>query len=374
MDFELSDEQNMLRDSVARFAREKYDFAERQRIMASATGNSEAHWATFAEMGWLALPFAEEDGGLNGTVVDMAVVAEALGAGLTVEPLLASVVLGGKLVEALGTPDQRGRILPALAEGKMKLALAQGEPTSRYHLSQVTTTARAAADGYVLNGHKSVVLHAASADVLLVVARTAGDVSDEVGISVFLVPADAKGIRRQDYMLADGQRVSDLWFEDAPAELLGAETGAAFASLETVVNAAMCVFCAEAVGAMRSVLEMTRDYTATRNQFGKAIGDNQIIQHRLVDMFTAVEEAKALTDMTAMRVAQGHERAPHLVSAMKVKVGEAARFVGAQGVQLHGGIGMTDAYPVGHYFKRLMVLDVLFGDVAYHLGRYADAI
>lgn len=369
MDFELSEEQGMLQDSVARFIEDKYQFASRQELAASAQGYSDANWTTFAEMGWLSLPFDEAYGGLNGSVVDMGVVAETLGTGNTLEPLLASVLLGGKMIESLGDETQKSTFLPAVIEGRRKLALAYSEPAAGFDLSFVETTAA----GGVLNGHKCVVLNAASADTLIVVARTSGDVDDETGLSAFLVDANASGLRRQDYTLVDGRRASDVWFVDTPAEPLG-DPGAAYVVLSKVIDEAICAICAEAVGSMTTVLDMTKDYVGTRQQFGRPIGDNQVIQHRIVDMFTAREEAKAITDMTLMKVAEGAPDRSHLVSGMKAKVGEAARFVGGQGVQVHGGIGMTDEYPIGHLYKRLMTLDALFGDMNHHLDQYAAGI
>lgn len=373
MNFELSAEQAMLKDSVERFVQDKYDFSQWQTLVGSDLGYSADNWTTFAQMGWLMLPFAEENGGLGGSAVDMAVVTEALGAGMTLEPLMSSVLLGGRLVEDLGDDVQREATIGAVADGSKKLALAYGEAAARFDLAYVETTAKKSGAGYVLNGRKSVVLHAASADRLIVIARTSGEANDAAGISAFLVDADAAGLRRQDYPMVDGGRASDVFLTDTPAELLG-EDGAALGALQRVIDEAICAVCAEAVGAMGRVLSVTKEYTATRNQFGKAIGDNQVIQHRLVDMFTAVEEAKAITDITTMRLAEGAENVTAQVSAMKAKVGESARFVGAQGVQLHGGIGMTDEYPIGHYFKRLMAIDVMFGDAAHHLTRFANTI
>jgi len=377
MNFELSEEQAMLRDSVQRFVQGRYDFAEWRAVAASASGMRTENWATYAEMGWLALPFAEENGGLGGTALDVNVITEALGAGMTMEPYLASVLLAGRMVELLGNPAQRAALLPEVAEGRQKLALAYGEVNARYDLSFVEATATAAEMGgsgdYRITGHKAVVLGAAVADQFVVIARTSGEVTDRDGLSAFLVSASAPGLRLQTYPLVDGQQAADLWLSDVPAQLLGAE-GQALSALEQVIDSASCAICAEAVGAMQVVLQMTRDYVSTRQQFGRAIGTNQVIEHRLVDMFTAVEEAKALTDITTMRLVEDPVAAAPEVAAMKAKVGQAARFVGAQGVQLHGGIGMTDEYPVGHYFKRLMVLDVLFGDSAHHLGRFADTL
>lgn len=363
----------MLKDSVERFVQDKYDFAQRKELASSLQGYSDENWAMFAEMGWLALPFSEDNGGLGGRAVDVGVVTEALGAGITQEPFVSTVLLGGGVVEALGSDSQKAVILSAVAGGEIKLALAHTEPRGRFDLCRVATTSTRSGDAHVLNGHKSVVLHAASADKIVVIARSSGAMSDTDGISAFLVDANAPGLRRQDYPMVDGQRASDLWLEDVSVELIG-EEGKAFPALQAVIDAAICAISAEAVGAMKRVLDITREYTSTRNQFGRAIGDNQVIQHRLVDMFTAVEEAKAITDMTTMRLDDGGDDASRLVSAMKAKVGEAARFVGAEGVQLHGGIGMTDEYPIGHYFKRLMALDVMFGDANYHLNRFAKGL
>ena len=376
MDFELSEEQGMLKDSVERFVRDNYEFSQRKILAAAPLGHSAEYWTTFAEMGWLALPFAEEDGGLGGSAVDVAVLTEAFGAGLTLEPYVASVMLGGKLVEALGNEAQKSEILPALAEGRLKLALAHNEPNARFNLSHVETVASPAGDGYLLDGRKSVVLHAASADKILIVARLTGDAGDADGLGVFIVDNDTSGMTRQDYATVDSGRASDISLsqvEVTKRALLGGNADA-LPALQNVVDGAISAVCAEAVGAMNKVLDITKEYTAVRTQFGKAIGDNQVIQHFLVDMFTAAEEAKALTDMTTMRLAEGAENASLLVSAMKAKVGEAARFVGAKGVQLHGGIGMTDEYTIGHYFKRLMAIDMMFGDSRFHLNRYADAI
>ncbi len=376
MDFELSDEQGMLKNSVERFVRDKYEFSQRKTLAATALGHSANNWTTFAEMGWLALPFAEEDGGLGGSAVDVAVLTEALGAGLTLEPYIASIMLGGKLVEALGSETQKSEILPDLVEGRLKLALAHGEPNARFDPSHVETTATPVGDGYLLNGHKSVVLHAASADKILIVARLSGNAGDADGLGIYIVDNDTSGMTRQDYATVDSGRASDIRLSQVEVTkhaLLGGSVDA-LPALQNVVDGAISALCAEAVGAMNKVLDITKEYTAVRTQFGKAIGDNQVIQHFLVDMFTAAEEAKALTDMTTMRLAEGHANASLLVSAMKAKVGEAARFVGAKGVQLHGGIGMTDEYTIGHYFKRLMAIDMMFGDSRFHLNRFADAI
>ncbi|WP_136660634.1 acyl-CoA dehydrogenase family protein [Nitratireductor sp. XY-223] len=373
MDFELSQEQIMLRDSVVRFVQDHYDFAQRKALAQTVLGHSDENWKIFAEMGWLALPFAEENGGLGGQAVDVAVLTEALGSGITLEPLFSSALLGGRMVETLGSDTQKSAIIPSVLAGETKLALAYSEPNARFVLTYVETTAERSGEGFVLNGRKSVVLQAASADRIIVVARTSGGVADAKGLSAFVVDAEASGLRRQDYPTVDGQRASDLWLENTPGELLGAE-GCAAPALNAVIDAATCAVCAEAVGVMQAVLDITKEYVSTRKQYGRAIGDNQVVQHRLVDMSIALEEAKAITEMTAMQLDEGVPDISAQISAMKVKVGDAARFVGGQGLQLHGGIGMTDEYPVGHYYKRLMAIEAMFGDTNHHLNHFASAI
>lgn len=374
MDFELSEEQLMLRDSVDRFVRANYEFSQRQAGGDDPAGYSAEHWKTFAEMGWLALPFAEDNGGMGGTVPDSALLLGELGKGLVREPFLSSVLLGGRLIEEAGTPEQKERLLPLLMGGEATFAVALHEPQARYDLAHVRTQAASGQDGHRLTGHKNVVAHAVSATHLLIVARSSGEPRDAAGLSLFLVEADAPGLRRQDYRLADGQPASDLWLEDVPAELLGDAEGAVFPALRKVMDEAICAACGDAAGVMEAVFDLTRDYVGTRSQFGRSIGDNQVIQHRLADMFGALEEAKSLVEMTAMRLAARDDRASEYVAGTAAKVFTSARFVGEQGIQLHGGIGMTDAYPAGHYYKRLLTLEGLFGSAAHHLGRYAESI
>lgn len=373
MDFGLSDEQVLLKESVERFVRENHQ-AVPAGLAARGdwrTGYSQEKWAAIAEMGWLALPFAEEHGGLGGTPVDTAVLMEALGPGLMVEPLLSTVLLGGRLVELLGDEDQKRAMLPAVIEGRMLLALACTEPQARADLNDVETVAKPDGDGFVVSGYKSVVLNAETADKIIVVARTAGGPRDRDGLSMFIIDRDAPGITLSTAPSLDGQSVSDVKLEGvkvAAGSLLGPK-GRIYDALEEVVDLATIAVCANAVGAMFRVTEITQEYTAGRKQFGKAVASNQVIQHRLVDMSIAAEEAKAISDMASMMAAEKGPDWKRLVAATKAKISVAGLFVGEQGVQLHGGMGMTNEYPIGHYYKKLMMAAMLFGDEDHQLRR-----
>jgi alkylation response protein AidB-like acyl-CoA dehydrogenase len=375
MDFELSSEQTLLKDSVDRFVQDNYDLTARRALVASDLGYSRDHWSLFAEMGWLGLPFSEESGGYGGSNVDVSVMMESFGEGLVVEPYMATVLLAGRLVDMAGTVDQKAAIIPAIIEGKMLLAFGYSEPSSRFDLFDVATTASASGDGYVINGHKALVYHAATADKIIVTARTYGDQRDKAGISLFVIDANTKGLSLKTYRTLDGQRASEVILEDVEVgknALLGKE-GEAFDVVDKVVDLAITAASAEAVGAMRKVNEITIEYVKTRQQFGTPIGSNQVIKHRLADMLIEEEQSKAMADMAAMRADMGGDDRVQTASATKARIGEAAKFVGEQGIQLHGGIGMTDEYPIGHYYKRLQTIDKLFGNVDYHLKRFSDA-
>lgn len=374
MDFELSEEQTMLKDSLDRFVRENYEPAKRRALVDSNLGYSKENWALFSEMGWLGLPFSEDSGGFGGSPVETSVLMESFGAGLVLEPYLSTVLLCGKLIEAAGSETQRSEILPAVIGGEMLLALALSEPRSRFNLANVETVAASSTDGFVITGRKTVVSHAASADKLIVSCRTSGAAQDQSGISLFLVDQNVSGLSRKDYRTLDGQRASDLELTGVTVgedDLLG-ELGGGHAVLEAVIDQATCAICAEAVGAMQAVNEITMEYVKTRQQFGAPIGSNQVIKHRIADMHIAAEQSKSMADMAAMRVDGPPEERRLVTSAAKSKVGEAARFVGEQGIQLHGGIGMTDEYVIGHYYKRLMSIDTVFGNVDFHLRRYSE--
>jgi pimeloyl-CoA dehydrogenase small subunit len=370
MDFSFSEEQTLLADSVEKFIQNDYPFDARQALVSSELGYSEDNWRTFAELGWLGVPFPEEDGGFGGGAVDSMILMEQFGKGLIVEPYLASVVLAGGALKLAGTREQKAAYLSGLIDGSKQGALAFAEPQGRFNLADLTTTATEADGGHVLNGYKCVVLNGPAADFFIVSARTDGDQRDQSGVSLFIVEADAAGVSRRDYPTVDAFRASEVTFDAAPAELLG-EANAGYPILERVVDDGILAVGAEAVGCMEVLYKTTVEYCKTREQFGQPIGKFQVLQHRMVDMFMEHEQAKSLMYMAAMRMDEGDsDEARKAVSAFKVQVGKSGRFVGQGAVQLHGGMGMTDELNVGHYFKRLTMIDTLFGNVDFHLKRF----
>ncbi len=377
MDFELTDEQRLLRDSVDRLMADRYAFESRKSYMKEPTGWSADLWNRYAELGLLGLPFAEEHGGFGGGPVEVMLVMEALGRALALEPYLSTVILGGTAIKLAGSADQQGEILPAIAEGRTKLAFAHGERQARYDLTDVATTAKRNGKGWVLDGSKSVVLHGDSADKLVVSARTAGAQDDADGITLFLVDAKAEGLARRGYTLRDETRAAELALNNVPvtdADVLG-EVGKGFPIIERVVQTGVAAMGAEAVGAMEAMHAMTLEYSRTREQFGKPIGQNQVVQHRLAEMLMSMEQGRSMAMLATISVEEQDpaERARSM-SMAKVGYGQAARFVSQQSIQLHGGIGMTEEYAVGHYFRRCMVIEHTFGDTAHHLARLAAQV
>lgn len=376
MDFDLSDEQRLLKDSVDRFVAGRYDFETRKGVMKEAEGWSRSNWAAFAEQGLLGVPFAEEHGGFGGGPVETMLVMEAFGRGLVVEPYLATVVLGGGLLRHGGSEAQKAEILPAVAEGRTILAFAQAERGARYDLFDVSTTARREGGGYVLNGEKGLVLAGDSADRLLVTARTAGARRDRGGIGVFLVDARDPGVSRRGYPTQDGQRAAEIGLENvrvgAGAVLGDPENGLPL--VERVVDEAIAALCAEAVGAMDEMQSLTVDYMKTRKQFGVAIGSFQALQHRAAEMFVALEQARSMAYLATMMSGEEDSRArAHSVAAAKVQIGRSCRVMGQGAVQLHGGVGVTAEYKISHYFKRTTMIEAAFGDADHHLARVAEA-
>jgi alkylation response protein AidB-like acyl-CoA dehydrogenase len=372
IDLELSEEQQLLRDSANRFIEREYDFAARRKAASSEEGFRRSAWKTFADLGWLAVGLPEELGGFGGAR-ETAVLMEALGRGLVVEPYLATVVMAGKAVALAGSDAQKDEILGAVIGGEMLLSFAHGELRSRYTISHVETTATKSGDGWVLNGHKGVVLNGDTADLLAVSARTAGGTQDKDGISLFLVDPKAKGVTVRGYPTNDGGRAAEIAFENVTADaLLGAE-GGAYPVIEEVMDRAAAAVCAESLGLMAVLNDMTTEYSKTREQFGQAIGKFQVLQHRMVDMFVALEESRSLTSVYMADVDSGdRDERRYAVSAMKVQCDKAGRKVGQEAVQLHGGIAMTDDYSASHYFKRLSVIARLFGDADWHTDRFAS--
>lgn len=369
MDFNFTTEQEQFADALKRWVAKDYQFEARKHIIHSESGISDAAWATLAELGLLALPIPEEQGGFNGNAVDMLVVMQEVGRGLLVEPLFATV-LGAEFLKRAGSHPE---LLEQIAGGGLKLACALGERQSRHDWFDITTTAEANAGGFVINGRKTVVLHGAQADQLIVSARTHGGARDKDGVALFVIDANAEGITRRDYRTLDGQRAADITFANvqvAPASALGTP-GAAADLLETCLDYGVCLLCAEAIGAMDAMQALTLDYLKTRQQFGVPIGKFQALQHRMADMFMELEQARSMAMLAAVKMdsADTVER-KRTVSAAKIRIGKAARFVGQQAVQLHGGIGVTDELPAAHYFKRLSMIEISLGDVDHHLARF----
>jgi pimeloyl-CoA dehydrogenase small subunit len=374
MDFEYTEEQRLLRESLDRLFADSYGFAKRKTYMVEPNGFSHAMWAQYAELGLLGLPFAEEHGGFGGGGVEIMVVMEALGRVIALEPYLATVVLAGTALKLAGSPAQQEALIPQIIDGSLRLAVAHGERQARYDLNDVVTTATKTGSGWRLDGAKSVVVHGDSADKLIVSARVSGERHDPDGIGLFLVDHQASGIARRAYPMRDGTHAADIALSGVEAEVLG-EPGAALAVIERVVEAGIAATSAEAVGAMETMLNMTVEYMKTRVQFGKPIGENQALQHRATEMMIAMEQGRSLALLASVMIDDDNaaQRARD-ISTAKVGVGQAARFVSQNAVQLHGGIGMTDEYAVGHYFRRCMVIEHSFGDTGYHLSKLAAAV
>ncbi|WP_310448835.1 acyl-CoA dehydrogenase family protein [Sulfuritalea sp.] len=371
MDFNYTEEQLALQDTLRRFIAKDYPFEHRRALAKSADGFDRAAWKTFADFGILALPFHEDFGGLNGNAVDSMLVMEMLGRGLALEPYVSTVVLCGGLIRDAGSAAQKEELLPAIAGGELMLALAHYEAGGRYALDRVATTATAVGGGWRLDGAKVVVLGAPSADKLIVSARNG------TGISLFLVDAKAPGVSLRAYPTQDGARAADVKLAGVKlgAEALLGTAGDALPVIERAVDYANAALCAEAVGIMSALNEVTLEYLKTRKQFGVPIGKFQALQHRMADMVIATEQARSMATLAAVRVdsTDAAERS-RAVAAARAYIGAQARLVGQQAVQLHGGMGVVDELNVGHYFKRLTVIGLSFGDTDYHLGRFSDTL
>ncbi len=374
MDFTLNEEQKLLKESAERFLEKEYPSATRRRRLETDPGFGRQTWKAFADLGWLGIGIPEEFGGLGGSGVEAAVLMEAFGGALVAEPYLTTCVLGAGIMRLAGSPAQKRALLPKVAAGELLLAFAFAETGSRYELGRIAASARRNGAGFVLEGHKAVVFDAAAADTIVVAARTAGGVADRDGITLFLVEADANGLVRRDYPTVDGRRASELVFDwvAVDADAVVGEVDAALPVIERVVDGGIAAVAAEAVGIMAALNKQTLEYLKTRRQFGRPLAEFQVLQHRMVEMFAACELSRSMAYMAAVRIGDDDPavRAKE-ASAAKVQIGTAGRFVGQQAVQLHGGMGMTDELPVGHYFKRLTMIDTLFGDVDFHLRRFA---
>ena len=371
MNFNYTEEQLALQDTLRRFIAKDYAFEHRRALAKSADGFDREAWKTFADFGILALPFHEDFGGLNGTAVDTMLVMEMLGRGLALEPYVSTVVLCGGLIRDAGSAAQKEALLPAIAGGELMLALAHHEPGGRYEIERVATTATPTGSGWQLDGAKAVVLGAPSADKLIVSAR------DGKGVSLFLVDPKAPGVSMRAYPTQDGARAADIRLAKVAvgSDALIGPAGNALPVIERALDYANAALCAEAVGVMSALNEVTLEYLKTRKQFGVPIGNFQALQHRMADMVIATEQARSMATLAAVRVdsADAAERC-RAVAAAKAYVSQSARLVGQQAVQLHGGMGVVDELNVSHYFKRLTMIGLTFGDADYHLGRFSDTL
>ena len=375
MDFSFSDEQALLQESVSRFITNDYGFDARQKNSRSELGYGAENWKTFAELGWLGVPFAESAGGFGGGAVELMLMMEEFGKGLVVEPYVSTVVACGTALNVAGSEQQQAEHIPSIVDGSKLWALAFAEPQSRFNLADLITSAKKDSGKYLLNGYKAVVVGGPNADFFIVSVRTSGEQRDREGVSLFIIPSDAPGVSTRDYPTVDGQRASELTLDNVELDessLLGQEDHG-LSVLEQATDLATLAVGSEAVGCMEVLYKDTVEYCKNREQFGQPIGKFQVLQHRMVDMFMEHEQSKSLMFMAAMRWDEGYgPEAQKAVSAFKVQVGKSGKFVGQGAVQLHGGMGMTDELNIGHYFKRLTIIDTMFGNVDHHLRRFGS--
>ena len=374
MNFELSEEQKMIQQNVERFVQDNYDLPKRVELSSQDPGYSKDYWNSMAELGWLGLPFNEKDGGFGGNQIDTLVIMEQFGKGLVLEPFLANVVLGGGAIQIGGSEELKNEMLSSLIEGSKQLTLAYAEQQSRFDLEDVATSARQEGDKYIINGQKSMVLNAESSDHIVVVTRTNGGQVDEEGITLFLVDSDSKGLERNNFPTVDGLRASEITFDNVEvnSERMLGDLNKGFIILRTITNNAILALCAEAVGAMEVLYKDTVEYTQQREQFDHPLSDFQVLQHRMVDMFMEYEQCKSLLFRATMETIQDPVMAQRTIHALKHLIGKSGIFVGENAVQLHGGMGVTEELRVGHFFKRLLVIDSQFGNADFHLDKFTN--
>lgn len=373
MDFSLNEVQAMLADSVGKFIDNEYDFDTRQSYAASDRGFSDDVWSTFAELGWTAVPFAEKDGGFDGGPVEVMVMMQHLARGLVVEPYLANIILAGGVLKRVADDAQKEKWLQPLIAGELHATLAFNEPQARYALANIATTATRDGDGWILNGRKGLVPNGGTSDLIIVPARSAGATTDENGITLFAVAADSDGVSRDAYATVDGLRAAEIMLDKLrvpDAAVLG-EIDKGFAALDATVDDAILAVCAEAASIMRILTDKTVEYSKARQQFGVPIGSFQVLQHRMVDMLMACEQAQSLLMWATMTNAEGGEDSRRAVNSLKYLISTAGRQVGEAAVQIHGGMGVTWELDVAHYFKRLTAIGLVFGDTDWHLDLLA---
>ncbi len=374
MDFSLSEIQSMLADSVEKFVTKDYNFESRQKYAASDTGYSAEIWQIFCDLGWTAIPFADNDGGLDGGPIETMILMQQFGRGLVVEPYLANIVLAGGILRRVANEAQKANWLLPLISGELQAALAFVEPQSRYELGNIASTATPDDDGWIINGRKGVVLNGGNADLLVIPARTAGDTTAEDGISLFAVDASTAGVSRRVYPTVDGHQAAEIKLDEVRVDataLLGV-AGQGFAPLVSTIDEATLAICAEAVGIMQVLTDKTVEYAKNRVQFGVPIGTFQALQHRMVDMLTASELSYSLLLWATMASADQTMDAKRAISAIKYQIGTAGTLVGQEAVQLHGGMGISWELDIGHYFKRLTAISQIFGSADWHLDKLAS--
>jgi len=374
MDFNFTSEQDQLRDTVAKLVSQKYDFDTRRKVAKSESGWRPEMWSQFAELGLLGASFTEAEGGFGSGPIEAMIISEEFGKGLVIEPYLQTVVIGGNFFRHGGTNAQKEEHIAGIIGGETRFAFAYSEPKSRFDLNDVSTTAKKDGAGYTLNGHKAVVLGAPFATHLIVTARTSGGQRDANGVTVFLVAKDARGVTTRDYPTVDGLRASEVYFENVAvgADAVIGKVDGGLPLVEKVVDNAIAALCAEAVGCFKVLNEATISYAKQRKQFGQPIATFQVLQHRMVDMFMAAEQASSMTYMVTLKLDEADKARKLAASAAKVQVGKAGKLVSQDAVQIHGGMGMTDELNVGHFFKRVTMIESQFGNTDWHLRRYTE--
>jgi alkylation response protein AidB-like acyl-CoA dehydrogenase len=374
VNFDLSEEQQLLKDSVERFVNDNYDLDTRQSLSKNPAGFSDTYWQTMAELGWLGVTVPEAQGGFGGNQADTMVLMEAFGQGLVLEPFFATAVLGTRAVVSGGNADLQSRLLPDVVSGSCHLGLAYAEEQSRFDLEDVITRATAQDSGFVITGHKSMVQHGGSADQLVVSTRTSGGQRDENGITLFLVDTKAEGVTVDSFPTVDGQQASEVTFENVfvHADNMLGELDRGFTLLQDIAIDGILALSAEAVGAMEILYKDTVAYTQEREQFDHRLSDFQVLQHRMVEMFMEYEQCKSMLYRATLEVVQNGREAMRVVHALKYMVGKVGTFIGENAVQLHGGMGVTEELRIGHYFKRLLVIDAQFGNSDHHLACFAE--
>ena len=375
MDFSFTEEQTLLRNSIEGYLNDNYDFDARRKIVESDEGMSRDNWAQFAELGLFGAAFTEEEGGFATGPLETMIIMEEFGKKLVVEPFFQTCVLGGGFLRHGGSDAQKETLIPQIIDGSLILSFAFAEPQGRYNLANLTTTAKKDGDDFVINGYKAVAVAAPWADKLIVTARTSGDQMDKNGVTVFIVDKNADGITTRDYPTVDGQRASEVTFDNVrvSADNVIGEVDKGLPLVERVVDEGIAALCAEATGAMGVSTNLTVEYSKERKQFGQPIGKFQVLQHRMVDMFMNHQESVSMMYLAYLNLNEGDAERVKAVSGAKALLSRTMRLIGQDSIQIHGGMGMTDEMAVGHYFKRLTMIENMFGNGDFHKKRYAAA-